>query len=330
MKNPVCEKFDRICAEYLANRTATGASEKTITAYTKQLKVFSLWLEQAGLTADPVFQDIAAWRDGMLSEGLSANTIKQYMTCVKRLFEYGVAFGHYDTVPVNRYLVPTNKAEKRPYDQILTDQQVTLLWQDQKAGRTRHWPRSYAVVVLILTTGLRNAEVLALTPRDVDFSRREITVRHGKGDKYRIVDFPALTETALRAYLASGLRPADLPDDAPLFGSYGEPKQKSPGKERVWKPFTPQWLSAMVERHVYDLTGVSGVRTHDLRHICARLDLNTGMPIEELQAKLGHEQITTTQIYSGRLAPRRGRESARACVAERDRQAEVEMEKLAG
>ena len=77
----------------------------------------------------------------------------------------------------------------------------------------------------------------------------------------------------------------------------------------------------MVERHVYAITGVHSVRTHDLRHVGARLDLNNGMTFEELQAKLGHANFGTTQRYSGKLVHRRRRQSARLVYDERARQA---------
>ena len=53
----------------------------------------------------------------------------------------------------------------------------------------------------------------------------------------------------------------------------------------------------------------------------ARLDLNNGMSVEELQAKLGHESVHTTQIYSGKLVSRRARAKAAAVYEERRVQA---------
>ena len=87
-------------------------------------------------------------------------------------------------------------------------------------------------------------------------------------------------------------------------------------------------ISSLVERHVRTVTGVEGVTSHDLRHVGARLDLNNGMRLEELQAKLGHSSYDTTQIYSGRLTARRGQQKAREVFAERERQAEKNAARL--
>lgn len=107
---------------------------------------------------------------------------------------------------------------------------------------------------------------------------------------------------ALRHYLASGIRPDDLPDTAPLFDTL---------RSGEWKAGTKQWLSELVERHVRSVTGVPDIRSHDLRHVGSRLDLNSGMPENELQAKLGHASPITTQRYSGRLMDRSGGKAPR-------------------
>lgn len=90
-----------------------------------------------------------------------------------------------------------------------------------------------------------------------------------------------------------------------------------------WHRGTGQWLSSVIERTVRAITGVSDIRSHDLRHLGSRVGLNSGEETKEmLQAELGHSSITTTEIYAGNLQARRGRESAKMVVAERDKWAE--------
>ena len=159
-----------------------------------------------------------------------------------------------------------------------------------------------------------------MTPADIDLEDAALRVEHGKGDKFRVVDLPDIAVIALRHYLASGIRPDDLPDTAPVFGTL---------RSGEWKAGTKQWLSELVERHVRSVTGVPDIRSHDLRHVGSRLDLNSGMPENELQAKLGHASPITTQRYSGRLMDRSGRKSAKKVFAERDLQAKRSADKLA-
>lgn len=80
--------------------------------------------------------------------------------------------------------------------------------------------------------------------------------------------FPELAQSAVRLYLASGIRPQDLPDTAQLFGTTSK-KGVFGTRERdgAWTAGSAEWLSALVMRHVKAVTGVSGVRCEDLRHI---------------------------------------------------------------
>ena len=138
-----------------------------------------------------------------------------------------------------------------------------------------------------------------------------------------------LSQSAVRIYLASGIRPRDLPDTAPLFGTTSK-KGVFGTNERdgTWTFGSAEWLSALVMRHVKAVTGVNNVRTHDLRHVGARIDLNSGMRQEALQAKLGHASPGTTQIYSGKLMGRSETHSAALVLEARDRQAAINEELL--
>ena len=130
------------------------------------------------------------------------------------------------------------------------------------------YPRNYTIVILLLTTELRNAELLHLTPAALRWSDNQIFVSCGKSGDIRRMAFPELAQSAVRLYLASGIRPQDLPDTAPLFGTTSQ-KGVFGTNERgcEWSVGSSAWLSALVMRHVKAVTGVSGVRCEDLRHI---------------------------------------------------------------
>lgn len=336
------QKYLRATTSYLRNLENTGASAATVTNYARRLELFrQFWAERSQqdhqLIQDPGFTDIQAWRDALIDSDRKASTVRQYLKELGMFFEWASdpSMGEcrfYESNPVSRRLVPdTRKLDRRPYDILLTDDEVMALWRNNPpAGRKRpeFWPRNYAIVILLLTTEIRNAELLSLRLSDLDFENGELTVERGKGGKFRVVEFPAIAQTAVRFYLSSGLRPQGLSQDDLLFGTQGEPKGRQGRPSGFWKRGTSQWLSSMVERHVKAVTGVANIRTHDLRHVGARLDLNNGMPIEELQSKLGHESMSTTQIYSGKLVARRSRAKAKAVYQERSRQAERNAEIL--
>lgn len=336
-------KYAAATAAYLRNLENTGASPVTVRNYASRLENFRQhWQERTTAThaavQDPSYVDVQYWRDCLADLGRKPSTIKQYLKELSIFFSWASdeTLGdqrYYKENPVSRRLVPdTRKLDKRPYDSLLTDEQVMLLWRNNPPadGRTCHyWARNYAIVVLALSTELRNAEILSLRLSDLDFDEEEITVESGKGGKFRVVDFPFIAQTAVRLYLVSGLRPSWCTEDDLLFGTRGDPRDKA-DPAQTWCRGTPQWLSGVVERHVRLITGVRDIRTHDLRHVGARLDLNNGMTFAELQAKLGHESVSTTQIYSGKLmSRRRHRRQAAQVYAERTRQAYRNAELLA-
>ena len=307
------EKFDTAVAAYLRNKRLLRLSPATVDNYANSLASFrSRWTAaHAGAPVnDPDYADVLNYRDEMLEAGAQESSVKQRLVDLRAFF---AAFAKPRLVPGLSY--PENPVEtdfaprtkKRPYDPILTDAQVTALLSSAKPDGAwgKNWPRNYAMLALMLSTELRSEELRSLTLADLDFEEEIITVAHGKGDKFREVDFPLFARAAVELYLQSGIRPAHLPSSAPLFGT---------GEE--WKIGTRQWLHGVTVRLVKQATGVDNVGPHDLRHIGARLKLNAGASMEELQAELGHSQITTTKIYTGRLQTKRGRKGAASVLAE--------------
>lgn len=322
------EKYDAAAAAYLRNAAFTGKSADTLDNYRSRLSRFrEFWIaaHDGEPKTDPDYSDVLAYRDGLMEAGSAASTVRQYLIELRAFFEAmskprflpGVS---YPENPVDTEYYPAVK--KRPYDLILTDEEVMKLlpYRRPENAKLSTFPRNYAFVALILATKIRNSELLALTLDDLDFEAGELTVNHGKGDKFRVVDFPPFAQAAVLLYLQSGLRPATAPSSAPLFGTTAEHKAASGttnGGE--WHKGTDVWLSECVRRHVLAVTGVDKVRTHDLRHVGARLWLNGGASMEHLQSELGHSSMSTTQIYSGRLQARRGRNSAKEILGAMDR-----------
>lgn len=318
------EKFDAAVTAYLTNKRFRGLSPATLDNYTETLSGFrSWWTERHGgePETDPSYTDILEYRNSLVGLQRAESTVRSRLVDLRAFF---AAFEKAKLVPGVSY--PENPVDKdffpyeskRPYDQILTDDQVQRLLSPEKPknGKASVWPRNYAILSLLLSAKIRSDELRSLTLADLDFREEVIVVSHGKGDKYREIDFPPFAQAAVLLYLQSGLRPETLPDTALLFG-FGP----------NWEKGTRQNLHTMITRLVKDVTGVEGVGPHDLRHIGARLELNAGASMEALQAELGHSQITTTKIYTGRLQTRRGRKTAAQVLEEMNRIAVQNMDK---
>lgn len=321
------KKYEQATAAFLRNMENTGATKTTVFTYASRLNLFYEYMINNGFSSKgPCYTAVLGWRDDLLSH-TCFSTVYQYLLVLSRFFSWASDENNperqYEANPVSKTLFPSKKKiAPRPYGSLLTDEQVMLLCRNNSSlsyNGPHYWERNYAIVVLIITTALRNCEILDLRGSDLDFDNEVITVRNGKGDKFREVDFPLLAQTAIKLYLQSDQHPA-LADNDYLFGNYGNPTS-SDSSPREWKKGHRNWLSVVIRQHVYRVTGVQNITSHDLRHVSARLDLNSGMRIEELQAKLGHESPSTTQIYSGKLMTKKHRNSAKQVFEEMQIQA---------
>lgn len=334
--------FDELVAVYISDLKHNDASERTVENYQKRLGYFREFWSAADPQSSPTASDVRAWRDSLYDKKLSKSTVRQYMTELNGFFEFATdeeiaGANAYKKNPISKKLYPrkTND-EKKPYTKVLDADDLKSLWKNVKQkGTGKLWARNYAIVTLLLDGKIRNAELLDLTLSDIHFAEEEepydyLVVRKGKGGKYREVDLNEISVSALKIYLKSDIRPKNISDDDYLFGTTAEHKfgGTSTGNAE-WHKGTTAWLSKLVEKHVRDVTGKSGFRSHSMRHNGSIMELNNGTSLETLQSELGHSSITTTEIYAGRLQSRRNRMKIKEVIAERDKWAEINNEMLA-
>jgi len=339
--------FDTAVRDYLSELSHKGQSSRTVKAYGSAIGYFRKHKsENSGWESAPSLTDVRSWRDSLLDKGTSAGTVCYYLGVLRVFFEFAsdIELGedrYFESNPVLKKIFPKTKKseEQKPYDKILTPEDIMKLWANERVHRTDFlWARNYAIVTLLLDAKIRNAELLDLRLCDIHFASGEgddiynyLIVNNGKGNKYREVDLTDISVTALKLYLKSGYRPAELSDDDYLFGTTAEHKfgGKNSGAEE-WHRGTGSWLSALVERHVRQVTGKSGFRSHSMRHNGAIIELNNGVSAEALQAELGHSSVATTQLYSGKLQSKRNRRSMKEVMEVRDEWAEKNKRILEG
>jgi len=291
-------------ALYLDNLKASGASSVSIDNYRRTIASYGTFCTNK--KQDPIIPATIAAYKLHLAEDRHCKlvTIQYHLNVLRQFFAFCA-----DTLrvisenPVLDTLDVSKKKlanERKPYgDKLLSEQEIkALLTTERPSGmHYERFMRNRAIVLTLVLTGLRNAELIALTAKDLRFGKDGyIIVRSGKGDKYRTVPFPNHAQRAILDYLKQQ-RPHGLPASAPLFG-VGD-------SARDWSPMDRYSLSTMVKRYVEHVTGHKGERTHALRHAYASNLLSHGVPVQDLQHSLGHSSIRTTERYAQLLDPKR-------------------------
>ena len=141
--------------------------------------------------------------------------------------------------------------------------------------------RDRAMIDFLLSTGIRVGELVRLNIENIDFSQRECVV-YGKGGKERKAYFDAKTKIHLLNYIESR-----TDNNIALFVSLNQPHSR----------LTESGVELRL-REMGKKSGVEKVHPHKFRRTMATRAIEKGMPIEQVQKILGHEQIDTTLRYA--------------------------------
>lgn len=279
---------------YITALSTLNKSTQTITGYTRILRAFGEWFESTDHLGDISPLDIEEYRSTLREA--KPSTIKHYLTVLSYFFSWCVRKGITDNNPVHADAIP--EAEQKEYD-LLTAEEISALINGGyvKRERATNAARNRAIVVLLLTSGMRNSELRSLTVSDLDFAKCIITVKHGKGDKRRAVPFPRVAQDAVAEYLGCGCRPSGLKETDLLFGSDASSEGAASQNRTEWHELSSTALLLIVNRYTKAVCGHE-VGVHTLRHAAASYWDDKGISMRDVQTALGHASVTTTErIY---------------------------------
>ena len=276
-------------APFLDSLRRADLAAATLRGYRYDLRHFLRWRLGTGRGLATVAElgehDLIAYRQHMVAAGHRPASVNRRLDALRRLCRWAMLEGSLST-DVARGVRPVRTVRNRQ-PTGLSDSEVHGLL--RAAGASTHGlaARNYALVQLMLQTGLRVGEVSSLTIGDVVLHERSglVRVRHGKGLKHREVPLNATARRALRAYLKD--RPRITPSE-PLFLS---------GRHAALPIRSTQAVVAGLARRArLERLGVSA---HTLRHTFALNYLrdNPGKLVE-LAGLLGHESLDTTAVYT--------------------------------
>ena len=271
----------------------------TIRNYSDKAKEFFEWLQRKNITSIHHitqkhindFLDYQQTRENKISGGtLSDSYLNYYFISIDKLCEFLHQMNaQTNIVPTNRRIAP-NETERIRQIEPFTVEEIKLL-QSKIDDAFLH--RSYEkrqlkqeqlklVFVLYYACGLRLSEGYNLTPKEIDFNRKTIFIRQGKGYKDRIVPMSDNVYKALQHYI------------------YNFRSQIKCDHSRLFLHCTVSLLQDL--KHLQSLCNEEikskRIYFHILRHSIATHLLQNGMGIENIARFLGHNCLESTQIYT--------------------------------
>lgn len=264
------------------------ATPKTIETYTKAIRQFLIYLKVNDIK-QPNRADIIAYKEYVASK-YKPTTAQNYLMAVKQFFKWTAQEGIYPNIADNVKAVKLDKGHKKDY---LTTAQVKNMLSTADCS-TLKGLRDYAILALMVTTGLRTIEIVRANFEDMrtvaDFTALYI---QGKGhtEKTEFVKLTQPVENAIRLYLKFR---GKVKGTDPLFCSCSN-RDKN-------QRMTTRSISRIAKTHLIQ-AGLNSDRltAHSLRHTTATLNLLNGGSVEETQQLLRHTSINTTLIYSHAL-----------------------------
>lgn len=264
------------------------ASPRTVETYSKAIKQFFIYLQDKGIKK-PQREDIVAYRE-YLSKDHKPTTVQSYLAAVKLFFQWTEQEKIYPNIAQRVKGAKLDTEHKKDY---LTKKQVSKLLKSIDRS-TLKGKRDYAMLSLMVTTGLRTVSIINANVEDIRAAGDATALYYkGKGhqEKATYVKLAEPVEEAIRGYLKARGR-ADGKE--PLFTSTAH--RNNGGR------MTTRSISRVAKESLIDI-GLDSDRltAHSFRHTAATLNLLNGGTVEETQQLLDHKNINTTLIYSHAL-----------------------------
>lgn len=267
-------------------------SDRTVEAYSSDLAQLSAFLcERRGrqpAAGSIDLADIRSFLAGEVKRGLGNRSMMRKISSIRAFFRYLARRGDITEDPTVHL---AQQIQRRGIPTIVSEERIRRMMELPEAD-TLKGKRDRAILEFLYGTGVRLSEMLALDVADfVPFGE---TIRvTGKGDKERIVPLGGKAREALLDYwrerfeiAQASQRTLSAHRDAPAFATDRSRRISARTVQRV------------VEKYIRQVASISANSPHTLRHAFATHLLDNGADLRAVQELLGHESLSTTQIYT--------------------------------
>lgn len=279
------QRIEELVDRFIASQDVKESSKLL---YRRTLKQYFNWVDKKSyLLSEIARPQLLEYKDELLLSGMSSLTVGSYITSVRRFYEWTEANKFYPNVAKG---IKTPKRKQQFKKQPLLPAQATALlnyYQDKAL-------RDYAIVNLLLRTGLRTIEVIRANVEDITFkgSQRVLLIQgKGRDEKDNFVLLTDKTYQPIAQYLATR---GNINGSEPLFTSTSNNSKGERLTTRSISYIAKEGLKAIgLDERAFT--------AHSLRHTTAVNILRAGGSLEMAQMTLRHSNPATTQIYTATL-----------------------------
>lgn len=263
-----------LIVKYTNHLQTVGKANATIVAYSKDIEQMVDFL--ATKSKHEVGQidatDIDEFKELLKKQRYTGKSISRKINSIKSFFRFLVAEGNLADNPAE--VISHPKYDQAP-PRVLSKIEYRAL-RDSCRGDVR----MYAIVEVLLQTGMRISELASLQMSDLDFDRLVIQVVAQNSRPARKVPMNQAARDALLSYLQ--VRP--------------RAREKSVFLTKTCRPFLVRNIRTAIDRY-FRLAGIRSARVNDLRHTFIAEQLRAGTPLVYVSQLVGHKRITTTEKY---------------------------------
>ena len=272
--------------KYMSNEL--GLSALTVEAYGRDLRQWEEYATSGGRyelrPESTSVSDLRLWLASLSREGASARTVRRKVQALRAFFRYMMRVHGMGDNPAAELMIPRQKRQLPVY----VRQEETMAMIDAMESRAESGDftdlRNALILDMFYSTGLRCSELTGLKDADVDTVKGELKVL-GKRNKERIVPF--------------GTELSDLIDD------YRRVREATVGRgcgpffvRASGEPLYRKLVYNIVHRAMEENVHASRMSPHVMRHSFATDLLNNGARLASVQQLLGHQSLSTTQVYT--------------------------------
>lgn len=260
-------------------------SSYTVKVYGDDLHMFETFFKEldSQLSWDSLDSDvIRQWMVRMMDEGQQPASVNRRLSSVRSFYRFLLKRGCVERDPARTVSGPKKK-KTLPY--FLRENEIDRLLDSTLFPDNYEGARDHLILAVFYHTGIRVSELVGLNVADVYLEERTIKVL-GKRNKQRVIPFGDELASFLNAYLEIRAEYLHGTDENAFFLNQ---RQKRIGVGQVQQ---------MVRKNLALVTNIKKKSPHVLRHTFATSMLNHGADLESVKELLGHESLSTTEIYT--------------------------------